>query len=556
MASAVRQLCDTYIEHLAALDPVTATSRGLLGHDDELTDYSPQGIGARTELDRATLAALEALPATEGDDRVAAGFLGDWLRSRQAIDDAGESLRTLRIISSPFQLVRQVFDVMPRETEDDWGTIARRMEKLPASLGGLRASLEAAVARGLPPARRQVLACAEQGAAWAGLSGTSPFFASLVAQYTGADETLRRRLASASQAAGSAYAEMSQWLRDVLAPVGSERDAVGLDRYALAARQYLGASIDPLETYAWGWEELHRLEAERAQTAGLIVPGGGVQEAIELLESDPARAVHGEEALRAFLQELIDRTVSELDGVHFDIPAPLHRVEAMIAPPGGAAAQYYTGPSEDFSRPGRTWYPTLGRSVFPLWGEVSTCYHEAVPGHHLQVGQIRYLKDRLSRFQRHVFNTGHGEGWALYAERLMDELGYFANPEHRLGFLQSQLLRALRVVVDIGIHLELTIPAGESFHPGERWTSELGLDFLLTRGRHRPDFLRSELDRYLGWPGQAICYKVGERFWLEARAEARRRQGASFDLKRFHTRALALGPLTLGQLVAEVAAAA
>ena len=141
--------------------------------------------------------------------------------------------------------------------------------------------------------------------------------------------------------------------------------------------------------------------------------------------SDPARAVHGEDALRGFLQDLMDRTIAALDGPHFDIPAPVRKVEAMIAPPGGAAAPYYTGPSEDFSRPGRTWYPTQGRTVFPLWGEISTCYHEGVPGHHLQIGQVRYRKDQLTRFQRTVWISGHGEGWALYAERLMDELGYF-----------------------------------------------------------------------------------------------------------------------------------
>ena len=116
--------------------------------------------------------------------------------------------------------------------------------------------------------------------------------------------------------------------------------------------------------------------------------------------------------------------------------APLHRCEAMIAPPGGAAAMYYTGPSEDFSRPGRTWYPTQGRTTFPLWREVSTCYHEGVPGHHLQVAQVKYLSDKLSRFQRAFgFVSGHGEGWALYAERLMGELGYLEDPAYELGML-------------------------------------------------------------------------------------------------------------------------
>ena len=127
---------------------------------------------------------------------------------------------------------------------------------------------------------------------------------------------------------------------------------------------------------------------------------------------------------------------------------------------------YYTGPSEDFSRPGRTWYPTLGKTKFPLWGEVSICYHEGVPGHHLQIGQVRYLKDQLSRFQRMAWLGGHGEGWALYAERLMDELGYLENPDYRLGFLRAQVMRAVRVVVDIGMHLEFKIPGRRQVPPG------------------------------------------------------------------------------------------
>jgi hypothetical protein len=201
-----------------------------------------------------------------------------------------------------------------------------------------------------------------------------------------------------------------------------------------------------------------------------ILPGQQMPAVIEHLERDPTRMVEGEDALKAWLQGLIDSTIADLDGTHFDIPEPLRRCEAMIAPPGGAAAMYYTGPSEDLSRPGRTWYPTQGRTQFPLWGEVSICYHEAVPGHHLQVGMMRYRRDRLDRFQRTMaWNAGHGEGWALYAERLMGELGYLDDPAFELGMLRAQAMRAVRVVVDIGLHLELAIPKGEDFHPGETW---------------------------------------------------------------------------------------
>jgi uncharacterized protein (DUF885 family) len=554
MTTPIYELSDAYVERLAQLDPVSATSRGIIGYDDKMTDYSPEGIAARSELDRNTLARLGELQPDNDRDRIAADLLSERLRSSIALDESGETMRTLRIIGSPFQAVRNVFDVMPRNSERDWQTIAARLELVPAGLEGVKSSLAETTSRGRPPARRQVLACAEQGATWAGWRQHAPYFANLVANYSGSDEALRARLETAAEAATKGYGSLGDWLRDDLAAVSSPEDAVGRDRYALASALTLGSTIDPEEAYQWGWAELHRLETEMSAVADQIVAGATVPEAIAFLESDPGRAIQGEDRLRSYLQDLMDRTIEELDGTHFDIPGPLKKVEAMIAPPGGAAAMYYTGPSEDFSRPGRTWYPTLGKTTFPLWGEVSICYHEGVPGHHLQIGQVRYLKDELSRFQRMAWLGAHGEGWALYAERLMDELGYFENPDYRLGFLRAQVMRAVRVVVDIGMHLELNIAADDKFHPGERWTPDLGQEFLYERSCFPRDFMASELDRYLGWPSQATCYKLGERVWLSARDDVKHRLGAAFDQKTFHAYALGLGPIGLDQLANEVAA--
>jgi uncharacterized protein (DUF885 family) len=224
----------------------------------------------------------------------------------------------------------------------------------------------------------------------------------------------------------------------------------------------------------------------------------------------------------------------------------------MIPPPGGALAAFYTGPSEDFTRPGRTWFPTGTRTTFPKWTDVTTVYHEGVPGHHLQVGATKCLD--LSRYQRMLgFVSGHGEGWALYAERLMAELGFLDVPDYYMGMLSMQALRAVRVIVDIGMHLELLIPNGETFHPGETWNHDLAVDFTIERTGIDRELIASEILRYLGWPAQAISYKVGERRWLAAREDAKRRQGAAFDLKRFHTDALSLGPMGLAQLETELA---
>jgi uncharacterized protein (DUF885 family) len=558
MTTAIADLADRYVERAAALDPVAATFEGLPGHDDELTDYSPDGIAERFAHERHTLAELDRAPVTDEADRVGAEVLRRYLEIGVELGESGEALRAVRVLDSPVSGVRMVFDLMPRETEADWDAITARTAAVPQSLSSFQAALSEGVREGLVAARRQAVACARQADTWGGQldSADPPFFAGLVDAFdaTGIDQpALRSRLVDVAGRATAAYASLGRFLVEEYLPHASERDAVGEERYARMARAFNGTTLDLRETYAWGWDELHRIERALGDVAERILPGESIPAVIRHLEKDPTRTVEGVDAFRGWLQDLLDRTVDELDGVHFDIPEPVRRVEAMIAPPGGAAAMYYTGPSEDLSRPGRTWYPTLGRTRFPLWGEVSICYHEGVPGHHLQIGMVRYLAASLNRFQRTMAsNSGHAEGWALYAERLMGELGYLDDPAFELGMLRAQAMRAVRVVVDIGLHLELTIPDDEVFYPGERWTPELALPFVIERSHFPADFMASEVDRYLGLPGQAISYKVGERVWLGGRDAARARHGQGFDLKAFHAYALGLGPMGLDQLAAEL----
>jgi uncharacterized protein (DUF885 family) len=290
-----------------------------------------------------------------------------------------------------------------------------------------------------------------------------------------------------------------------------------------------------------------RAEADR------VLPGATPLEAMRHLDAE-GEAVEGEERIRLRLQQMMDDAISDLDGRHFDLADPVKVVEARIAPPGSAAAPYYSRPSQDFSRPGRTWLPTLGQSRFPLWGLVSTWYHEGVPGHHLQLAQWAYVAPQLSTYQTSVGSvSANTEGWALYAERLMDELGYLADPGARLGYLDAQMMRAVRVVIDIGMHLRLPVPADSAFHPGQTWTPELAREFFGLHSGRDAAFLDSEVVRYLGWPGQAISYKLGERAWLDGREAARRARGADFDLKAWHMAALSTGSLGLDDLAAELA---
>jgi uncharacterized protein (DUF885 family) len=552
--SEIFELAQRWVDGYAELDGYAATAWGFKHLEDRMPDYSPGGFAAVAEHRKTGLEQVAAASAESDHDRLAGAVMTDILETEQSLDDAGEWLRPLYVFGSPVQHLRECFDLMQLESEEDWERAATRMERVPGAAEGLVATLEEGMRRGVMAAPRQAVACAEQADKWAGRGADDSYFARLVAPYDG-DGALRDRLDAAATRASGGLGSLAGFLRDTYAARSTERDPVGRERYLLHAHAHLGMDIDPQETYAWGWDQLMQIESDMAETAKRIDPERSLQEVFELLETDPDRAIYSPEALRAWLQDLMDRTIAELDGSHFDIPEPVRTVQAMLSPPGTAAAMYYTPPSDDFSRPGRTWYPVRDLTRFPLWTEVSTCYHEGVPGHHLQAAQVVYRRDRLSAFQRlYSWIPGHGEGWALYAERLMAELGYLENPDYLLGMLEAQRFRAMRVVVDIGMHLELEIPHGQPFHPGERWTPDLGIEFATEHTRLDHGFITSEIDRYLGMPGQAIAYKVGEREWLSVREEVRAREGDAFDLKSFHSRALDLGPVGLDRLREELTA--
>ena len=554
MTSPVYQLSDAYIEESAALDPATATYLGIAGYDHLMTDFSPSGHDARAALDRQTLSKLNELDASSDDDRLAAGVLRESLELSGLEHQAGEHLRAIRVIAGDVDSARSIFDLMPTETAEDWDVIGQRLSHVPEAFAGMCESWKLGLQRNTVAPRRQVLAVADQLDTWSGKAGGAAFFESFVEQASSIHGAPVDSLRREAKRASVALAATADFLRDEYAAKADLRDGVGPDRHALARRRYLGMSVDSQEAYAWGWQEVRRLDAEIARVADQITPGASVDEVRTLLDTDPARSIHGEEALRDWLQELMDKAMDFLivNG-HFDIPQSIRRCEAMISPPGGAAAMYYTGPSEDLSRPGRTWYPANGRKLFPKWGEPTTAYHEGVPGHHLQVATATINSSKLSRFQRNTFVSGHGEGWALYAERLMDEFGFFANDEYRLGYLFAQAFRAARVVIDIGVHCGLPIPQDSDWHPGEHWTPALMLEFLARRSSSDDEFNRSEIDRYLGWPAQAISYKLGERVWLDLRDEAKRKHGADFDLRAWHAHGLQLGNLGLDLLKSEMA---
>ncbi|WP_369187662.1 DUF885 domain-containing protein [Streptomyces sp. R08] len=551
-----RQVADAYVDALIALDPVTGTYLGVKESSSRLADLSPAGQERLAELQRATLAKLdeaERLPGADSDsERRCARLLRERLSAELAVHDAEESLRAVGNMSTPAHSVREVFTLTPADTDEDWAAIAERLRAVPTALAGYRESLQLGLDRKLFAGPRPTATFIEQLTEWSDTDGQGRGWFEDFA--SAGPAALRPELDEASRTATAALVDLRDWMRDVYAPaIEGAPNTVGRERYARWSRYFNGTDLDLDEAYAYGWSEYHRLLAEMKQEAEKILPGAETPWVALAHLDEHGRHIEGVEEVRVWLQALMDKAIENLDGTHFELAERVRKVESCIAPPGSAAAPYYTSPSEDFSRPGRTWLPTMGQTRFPVYDLVSTWYHEGVPGHHLQLAQWTHVAGNLSRYQASVGQvSANAEGWALYAERLMDELGFLEDAEQRIGYLDAQMMRAARVIVDIGMHLELEIPADSPFHPGERWTPELAEEFFGAHSSRPADFVESELTRYLTIPGQAIGYKLGERAWLLGRENARRRHGDAFDLKAWHMAALSQGSLGLDDLLDEL----
>lgn len=546
--TAIDAIAEDWVTTLADLVPDIAIWIGIPGRYEEFGDQSPAGHEKLIAESKKVLAKLEKATPVDDVDEVTKTDMTNELTLDLEASDAGLWKRDLNVIASPAQQIRDVFDLMAHDTVEEWTTLAGRLGNLPGAVDGYIETLRLGIKDGTVPARRQVdevLAQARKHAAKDGF-----FFAFTESASTGdgseLPDSLKADLRKGAEASAAAYQKLADFFADELRPAAGETDGVGRELYALQSRRFLGAKIDFDETYEWGIEELARMVEEQTRIAGEIKPGATVEEAIAILEADESRKLHGTDALQKWMQNLSDTAVAELSKSHFDIPDPVKKLECMIAPTqeGGI---YYTSPSDDFSRAGRMWWSVPeGVTEFDTWRETTTVYHEGVPGHHLQLGQAVYNRAKLNTWRRQLAGTsGHAEGWALYAERLMEELGYLDDPADRLGMLDGQRMRAARVVLDIGVHLGKPRLDGTGV-----WDYDYAFDFMKKNVNMNEPFIKFEVNRYFGWPGQAPAYKVGQRIWEQLRDEVKAREGAAFDIKEFHRKALDLGGVGLDTLKA------
>ena len=540
--SPIFEIADRYTNEIVKFSPILATDLGVPGFETKLDDFSLAANKKSTAYQKKILVELLAMNPIDEIDRIAKTVMVERISSDIQTADSLEEYAIFGAIQSPVSSIRQVFELMEHESKDDFLNIALRLREVPTAFESWKSLLLDVAAAGKTAARRQALGVADQLKVHA--DGSYQIFVKSIDPQGKYPELMAGALI-----AQQACLELEKWMRSTYVPLTNSTDAVGIERYEIWAQKYTGAKLNLREVYEWGIADLAQINERMWRAAAKIKPEAkSLREVADFLESDPKYVIHGTDALLAKLREFTDAAVEQLDGIHFDIDPRIKFCDARLAPEGASSAAYYIQPSEDLSRPGTTWFPTLGKDEFSFWHIASTWYHEALPGHHLQCATVIIEKERLSRFQiSGAWISGYGEGWALYAERLMDELGAFSDPGFEMGYLSGQALRAARIVVDIGMHL------GYQDFDGEIWNAESAYKILYERALLDEDSSRDEVDRYLAIPGQAISYKVSERFWLEAREAAKTRLGDRFDLKAFHSFALRIGPMGLAAFASELA---
>lgn len=326
------------------------------------------------------------------------------------------------------------------------------------------------------------------------------------------------------------------FLRDELLPKARPDTGIGAFPgaaacYAARVRQETGTGKTPDEIHALGLAEVARIQREMRSIAGLP-EGAPLRPWFDALARRGDAFPASREAVLEHNRKLVARAQAALPRAFGRLPETAIEVTALEPfREKDAPAGYYQSAPKDRSRPAFYYSNTYRPETRPLWNMAALAFHEAVPGHHLQIA-LSEENAAIPEFQRRLGQTAFVEGWALYAERLAGELGLYETPEEKIGALNYEVWRAVRLVVDTGLH-------------AKGWSRERALAYFLENTGHTEGEAANEIDRYLMWPGQALAYKMGELEILEMREQAKRTLGPRFDLRAFHDRLLSHGAIPL-----------
>jgi uncharacterized protein (DUF885 family) len=552
----LRELVDAYFEDYLRLNPLVATSIG----DPRYDDRFEVSISSEWRM-RAERTEVEYLAKVRRIDK--SRLAGQDLLTYQVFESARERelegfqfpgylipLNQFYSVPNTFALLGSGNGQQPFKTPEDYEKFLRRLDGFVAWTDQAIVNMREGIVRGytlpkvltertLPQLQAQVVARPEDSVYWGPIRNMPASFSAedrerITVEYRGAIEGK----------VVPTYRRLHDFMRDEYLPHCRTTDGMGAlpdgDRwYRYRVRQVTTTDLTPEQIHQIGLSEVKRIQGEMGAVMKQVGFQGSLDEFFRFLNNDPQFVWPSAEALIAGYVDIKNRVDPQLPKLFGVLPKADYEVRA-VEPfrEKSAAGGSYQAASEDGSRPGIFYANTYDLKARPKWAMEALSLHEGNPGHHLQISIAREQKE-LPKFRRFGGYTAYSEGWALYAESLGPDLGMYKNPYNYFGRLEGELFRAIRLVVDTGLH-------------AKGWTREQVLAYIDENSATSEARRVAETERYMAIPGQALAYKIGQMRISELRGRAERELGPRFDIRRFHDAILVDGALPLDVLETKI----
>ncbi len=548
MSTSLDQLARDYWDYALSTSPTYALLLGDHRFDAEMEQFSRQAeddqierfngfADAAAAIDDATLTADERVTKAVLIEE-ASGRSGE-LRSRTAEFDVNPSWG-LHVVLPQFT------GQLPVTEEEHADAVVAKWSKLGTTFEQLIHRLRQGLAKDRTPPRTSVEKSIAQIDQYLAIPITEDPFVQVPPPPSFAPEQVvawQARLAQ--QVVGvirPAYESYRQELVDAVLPKARSEEKTGVrwltdgeEIYARAIRRHTSLDMAPLDIHNIGLEEIARLEGEYREMGAEVLGTSDLAEIYDKLRNDPDLRFENGEQVVAAAQDAMDRARAAIPDWFGSLPkADCVMDEIPVAGAQDAPIAYYLPPATDGSRPGTYFINTTEPTTRTRFESEALAFHESIPGHHLQLAIAQELEG-IPEFRKHALVTVYVEGWGLYTERLTDEMGLYSGPLQRMGMLSFDSWRAGRLVVDTGIH-------------ALGWSRQEAVDYLVQNSPLALNNIESEVERYIGMPGQALAYMIGRREIMRLRTEAMRTMGSRFDIQGFHDTVLGSGPVPLGVL--------
>jgi uncharacterized protein (DUF885 family) len=544
----LEQLASDYWDYALSTFPTEALLMGDHRFDDQIERVSRQYEDEQIARFDGFAAAAEAISHLEltPEEQITRGVLieeasgrADELRSRLAEFDVSPSWG-LHI------LLPQITGQIPLTEPEQADAIVAKWSKIGETFDDLIHRLRQGMAKDRTPPRTSVeKVIAQIDQYLAGAVATDPYLGVPPPPGFTADETAawRDRLTTqVTDVIRPAYERYRTELAQEVLPKSRPEERTGVrwlpdgeEVYARAIRRHTSLDLAPLDIHNIGLEEIARLDDEYRSMGKEVLGTSHLDQIYDRLRNDPDLRFETSEQVLAGAQTAMDRARAAIPKWFGRLPqADCVMEEVPAAGAQDAPIAYYLPPATDGSRPGSYFINTTEPTTRTRYESEALAFHESIPGHHLQLAIAQELEG-IPEFRKHALVTVYVEGWGLYTERLADEMGLYSGPLERMGMLSFDSWRAGRLVVDTGIH-------------ALGWSKQDAIDFLVANSPQALNNIETEVERYIGMPGQALAYMIGRREIMKLRDDAKRTMGAGFDIKGFHDTVLGSGPVPLGIL--------